>query len=183
MNGLMMQESLLISSLLAHAERHLADQHVVSRRVEGDIHLVVDAAGHELPWDGKTSRGLLVRGAWVAAQYLGDEGGDPLLQSGGEWIGSIDLENNAMAHPAVAMAASTRARRAKWDQRPLMVVEWKPGASLRRDGPLAYFAGKVVKWWPTDDVVFVEAIPLRATGKMLKNRLREQFGNHLLEMA
>jgi acyl-CoA synthetase (AMP-forming)/AMP-acid ligase II len=103
-----------------------------------------------------------------------------VIKSGGEWIGSIDIENIAMAHPAVLMAACIAARHPKWDERPLLVVVKKPGAELTRDELLGFFEGKIAKWWTPDDVVFVDAIPLGATGKMLKQRLREQFQDHLL---
>jgi 3-(methylthio)propionyl---CoA ligase len=103
-----------------------------------------------------------------------------VIKSGGEWIGSIDLENIAMAHPQVAMAACIAARHAKWDERPLLVVVKKPNATLTREDMLAFFEGRIAKWWTPDDVVFVDAIPLGATGKMLKNRLREQYGDTLM---
>jgi acyl-CoA synthetase (AMP-forming)/AMP-acid ligase II len=103
-----------------------------------------------------------------------------VIKSGGEWIGSIDLENIAMAHPAVAMAACIAARHEKWDERPLLVVVKKPNAELTKEQLIAFYEGRIAKWWTPDDVVFVDAIPLGATGKMLKNRLREQYGKHLL---
>ncbi len=106
-----------------------------------------------------------------------------VIKSGGEWIGSIDLENIAMAHPAVAMAACIAAHHPKWDERPLLVVVKQPGASLTREELLAFFEGKIAKWWTPDDVVFVDAIPLGATGKMQKNRLREEFKDHVLPTA
>ena len=106
-----------------------------------------------------------------------------VIKSGGEWIGSIDLENIAMAHPAVAMAACIAAFHPKWDERPLLVVVKKPGAELTREALLAFFDGRIAKWWTPDDVAFVDAIPLGATGKMLKNRLREQFKTHILPTA
>ena len=106
-----------------------------------------------------------------------------MIKSGGEWIGSIDLENIAMAHPAVAMAACIAAKHPKWDERPLLVVVKKPGADVTAAELLAFYEGKIAKWWTPDDVVFVDAIPLGATGKMLKNRLRELFENHLLNKA
>ena len=106
-----------------------------------------------------------------------------VIKSGGEWIGSIDLENIAMAHPGVAMAACIAAEHRKWDERPLLVVVRKPEAELTREELLAFYEGRIAKWWTPDDVVFVDAIPLGATGKMLKNRLREQYGKHLLEKA
>ena len=104
-----------------------------------------------------------------------------VIKSGGEWIGSIDLENVAMAHPAVAMAACIAARHQKWDERPLLIVVRKPNATLTKEELIAFYEGKIAKWWTPDDVVFVESIPLGATGKMLKNRLREQYSSHLLE--
>ena len=104
-----------------------------------------------------------------------------VIKSGGEWIGSIDLENIAMAHPQVAMAACIAAQHPKWDERPLLIVMKKPGAVLSCDELLAFYEGRIAKWWTPDDVIFVDAIPLGATGKMLKNRLREQYGRHLLE--
>jgi len=106
-----------------------------------------------------------------------------VIKSGGEWIGSIDLENVAMAHPAVAMAACIAARHQKWDERPLLIVVRKPNSTLTKEELIAFYEGKIAKWWTPDDVVFVESIPLGATGKMLKNRLREQYGSHLLEHA
>ena len=106
-----------------------------------------------------------------------------VIKSGGEWIGSIDLENIAMAHPAVAMAACIAAYHPKWDERPLLVVVKKPGAELTRDELLHFFDGKIAKWWTPDDVVFVDAIPLGATGKMQKNKLREALKDHKLPTA
>jgi fatty-acyl-CoA synthase len=106
-----------------------------------------------------------------------------VIKSGGEWIGSIDLENIAMAHPAVAMAACVAAFHPKWDERPLLVVVKKPGAEVTREELLAFYDGKIAKWWTPDDVVFVDAIPLGATGKMQKNKLREQLKDHKLPTA
>jgi fatty-acyl-CoA synthase len=181
------------------------------RAVYGVDLKIVDGAGNELPWGGETSGDVLVRGPWIVSQYFRGEGGDPLLggwfptgdvaridaqgymqitdrskdviKSGGEWIGSIDLENIAMAHPAVAMAACIAAFHPKWDERPLLVVVKKPGAELTREALLGFFEGKIAKWWTPDDVVFVDAIPLGATGKMQKNKLREQLKGYKLPTA
>jgi len=98
-----------------------------------------------------------------------------VIKSGGEWISSVDLENLAVAHPGVAMAAVIGVSHPKWDERPLLVVVPKPGVELGRDELLQFFEGKVARWWIPDDVQFVDAIPLGPTGKMLKNRLRERF--------
>jgi 3-(methylthio)propionyl---CoA ligase len=194
-------------------EERMAVQATQGRAVYGVDMKIVGEDGAALPWDGKVSGELLVRGPWIIQTYFKGEGGDPLvsddegrgwfptgdvatidpdgymhitdrskdvIKSGGEWIGSIDLENIAMAHPAVAMAACIAALHAKWDERPLLIVMKKPGAEVTRDELLAFFEGRIAKWWTPDDVVFVDAIPLGATGKMLKNRLREQYGKHLL---
>jgi fatty-acyl-CoA synthase len=172
---------------------------------------IVDPDGKELPWDGQTTGELLVKGPWIIDKYFKNEGGDPLvdgwfptgdvanidadgymqitdrakdvIKSGGEWIGSIDLENIAMAHPKVAMAACIAAKHPKWDERPLLVVVKKPNQDLTRDDMLGFFEGKIAKWWTPDDVVFVDAIPLGATGKMQKIKLREQFKDHVLPTA
>ncbi|MBA2546914.1 MAG: fatty-acid--CoA ligase [Burkholderiaceae bacterium] len=106
-----------------------------------------------------------------------------VIKSGGEWISSIEIENIAVSHPAVAMAACIAAAHPKWDERPLLVVVKKPGASVTRDDVLAHYAGKVARWQVPDDVVFVEALPLGATGKILKTKLREQFRVHRLPGA
>ena len=169
---------------------------------------IVDPQGRELPWDGQATGDLLVKGPWIVSNYFRGEGGDPLvdgwfptgdvasidpdgfmqitdrskdvIKSGGEWISSIDIENVAMAHPAVAMAACIALPHPKWDERPLLVVVRKPGAELTREALLAFYEGKVAKWQVPDDVAFVDAIPLGATGKMQKNKLREQFKQHRL---
>jgi 3-(methylthio)propionyl---CoA ligase len=196
---------------LLPAERH-AIQATQGRLVFGvEMKIVDPEGGAELPWDGQSAGDVLVRGPWIIAEYFKGEGGDPLvdgwfptgdvakinadgymqitdrskdvIKSGGEWIGSIDLENIAMAHPSVAMAACIAVAHPKWDERPMLVVVKKPNADLTRETLLAFFDGKIAKWWTPDDVVFVEAIPLGATGKMLKNRLREQFKGHRLPTA
>ncbi len=190
------------------ADARYAVQSKQGRGVYGVDMKIVDPNGAELPWDGNASGDLLVRGPWIVSSYFKGEGGDPLqdgwfptgdvakidadgymqitdrskdvIKSGGEWIGSIDLENIAMAHPSVAMAACIAAKHPKWDERPLLVVQKKPGAELSREELLGFYQGKIAKWWTPDDVVFVDAIPLGATGKMLKNKLREQFRDHCL---
>ncbi len=103
-----------------------------------------------------------------------------VIKSGGEWISSIDIENIAMAHPAIAMAACIGVFHPKWDERPIVVVVKKPGAEVSRDELIQFYDGKTAKWQIPDDVVFVDAIPLGATGKMLKTRLREQLKDYKL---
>ena len=193
------------------AQQRYAVQAKQGRAIYGVDMKIVDPEGQALPWDGKASGELMVKGPWIVNEYLKGEGGSPLvdgwfptgdvasidadgymqitdrskdvIKSGGEWIGSIDLENIAMAHPKVAMAACIAAFHPKWDERPLLVVVKKPNVELTREELLAFFDGRIAKWWTPDDVVFVDAIPLGATGKMLKNRLREQFKNHKLPSA
>lgn len=107
-----------------------------------------------------------------------------VIKSGGEWISSIDIENIASGHPEVMMAACIAIAHPKWDERPLLVIEKKPNHQLSdqelKGQLLNYFEGKIAKWWTPDDVVFVEKIPLTATGKMQKLKLREQFKDYQL---
>lgn len=169
---------------------------------------IVDPEGGELPWDGASAGDLLVKGPWIIEHYFKHEH-EPLLidgwfhtgdvatidadgfvqitdrskdviKSGGEWISSIEIENIAMSHPAVAMAACIAVPHPKWTERPLLVAVKKPGAELARDTLLGFFEGKVANWQVPDDVVFVESIPLGATGKMQKSVLRERFRDHAL---
>jgi fatty-acyl-CoA synthase len=103
-----------------------------------------------------------------------------VIKSGGEWIGSIDIENIAMGHPAVAQAACIGVRHPKWDERPVLVVVRRPEAALTREEMLRFFDGKIAKFWMPDDVLFVDSLPTGATGKIQKNRLREQFREYRL---
>ncbi|MDM0000778.1 3-(methylthio)propionyl-CoA ligase [Variovorax sp. J22P240] len=103
-----------------------------------------------------------------------------VIKSGGEWISSIEVENIAVAHPAIAMAACIGVAHPKWDERPIVVVVRKPGAEVLREELLAFYEGKTAKWQIPDDVVFAEAIPIGATGKILKARLREQLRDYKL---
>jgi 3-(methylthio)propionyl---CoA ligase len=169
---------------------------------------IVGDDGNELPWNGTAFGDLYVKGPWIVREYFKGEGGDPLvdgwfptgdvatidadgymqitdrskdvIKSGGEWISSIDIENIAVAHPAVAMAACIGVKHPKWDERPIVAVVKKPGAELTREELLKFYEGKTAKWQIPDDVVFVEAIPLGATGKMLKTRLREMLKDYRL---
>ena len=172
---------------------------------------IVDADNRELPWDGKTYGDLLVKGPWIISDYFKGEGGSPLvdgwfptgdvatidadgfmqitdrskdvIKSGGEWISSIDVENIAMAHPAVAMAACIGMKHPKWDERPIIAVVKKQGAEVSREQLLQFYEGRVAKWQIPDDVVFVDAIPLGATGKMQKTKLRELLKDYKLPDA
>ena len=107
-----------------------------------------------------------------------------VIKSGGEWISSIDLENTRSAHPAVAEAAVIGVAHPKWDERPLLIVREEAGRrASTREELLEFYDGKVAKWWLPDDVVFVEALPHTATGKILKTRLREDFKDYRLPTA
>ena len=192
---------------LSEAERN-AIRMKQGRAIYGVDLKIVGADGSEQPWDGTTYGDLYVTGPWILASYFKNEGGDPLeggwfptgdvatidadgfmqitdrskdvIKSGGEWISSIDVENTAMGHPAVAMAACIGMPHPKWDERPIVAVALKPGAEVSREELLKFFEGKMAKWQIPDDVVFVESIPIGATGKMLKTKLREQLRDYKL---
>jgi fatty-acyl-CoA synthase len=167
---------------------------------------IVDGDGNALPHDGKAFGDLMVRGPWITSGYFKSEGGDALvdgwfptgdvatidadgymqitdrskdvIKSGGEWISSIDLENIAVAHPAVTEAAVIGAAHPKWDERPLLVVIKKAGHEVTRDELIAFYEGKVAKWWIPDDVIFVDDLPHTATGKLSKLQLRERLRDY-----
>ena len=193
---------------LSHAEQ--LDLRVKQGRPPFGVEMKIVGSGNkDLPRDGKAFGDLLVRGPWVTCGYFKGEGGEILdrdgwfttgdvatldadgymqitdrskdvIKSGGEWISSIDLENAAMAHPAVAEAAVIGVHHPKWDERPLMIVQKKPGGTLGKKELIDFLSTKVAKWWLPDDVQFVEAIPHTATGKILKTRLRQQFEGYKL---
>ena len=174
---------------------------------------ITDDTGKELPHDGKAFGALKVRGPWVASGYFRrDDCGDlfdadgwfntgdvaticPLgylqitdrtkdvIKSGGEWISSIELENLAVAHPAVLQAAVIAVPHPQWQERPLLVVVLKPDAAATRDELLEFYLGKVAKWWIPDDVAFVDKLPLTATGKLSKLQLRKQFEGYAMREA
>jgi fatty-acyl-CoA synthase len=169
---------------------------------------IVNDNGDELPWDGKTFGHLQVKGPWIISGYFKSEGGDVLMdgwfptgdvatidadaymqitdrskdviKSGGEWIGTVDLENIACAHPAVLQAACIGIHHPKWDERPLLVAVKRPNMDVSKEALLAFYEGKIAKWWTPDDVVFMETLPLGATGKVLKNKIREQLKEYKL---
>jgi fatty-acyl-CoA synthase len=178
------------------------------RAVFGVMLKIVDDDGARLAHDGKAAGRLKVRGHWVAAGYYGsaeqvlDEEGyfdtgdvatiDPdgymhitdrakdVIKSGGEWISSIDLENAAMSHPAVSEAAVIGVAHPTWQERPLLVVVRKAGVAVTREALLTHLNGQVARWWVPDDVLFVDALPHTATGKLQKMRLRELLKDYRL---
>ena len=195
----------------AGREAQLAVKNKQGRAIFGVDMRIVGEDGQELPWDGKAFGNLLVKGPWITSSYMKGEGGDPLkdgwfptgdvatmdadgymqitdrskdvIKSGGEWISSIDLENIAVAHPAIAEAAVIGIAHPKWDERPIVVAVKKPGQDVSREELLKYFEGKIAKWWMPDDVVFVDELPHTATGKLSKLTLRQKFTTYKLPGA
>ena len=190
------------------AEEKLALQSKQGRPLYGVDLRILGPDRQPVPHDGVQSGDLQVRGHWITSQYFGrpneqsvhdgwfttgdvatidDDGymqitdrSKDVIKSGGEWISSIALENVAVGHPAVAEAAAVAVHHPKWDERPLLVVVKKEGAALTREDMLAWFEGKVAKWWIPDEVVFVEQLPHTATGKLLKLQLRHEYHNYPL---
>jgi fatty-acyl-CoA synthase len=165
---------------------------------------VVDDAGHTLPRDGASQGELMVRGQWIMDRYhkadrsalvdgwfpTGDiatidsqgvmqirDRTKDVIKSGGEWISSIDLENAAAAHPAVAMAAVIGVKHPKWDERPLLLIVRKPGQAVDKPEILQFLADRVAKWWLPEDVQFIDSLPVGGTGKVQKNELRQRYGH------
>jgi fatty-acyl-CoA synthase len=173
---------------------------------------LVDDAGNVLPHDGTTFGRLLVKGPFVVGQYFKEEGGQILdednwfdtgdvamidehgfmqitdrakdvIKSGGEWISSIDIENIAVGHPKAALCAVIGALHPKWDERPVLLVKLNPGETGTKEEFLSFLEGKIAKWWTPDDVVFVDDIPLGATGKIDKKLIRERMKDYVLPTA
>ena len=173
---------------------------------------IEDDADRELPHDGKTFGRLKVQGPFVAREYFKGDGGkilddegyfdtgdvatiDPdgfmqitdrakdVIKSGGEWISTIEIENLAVGHPKAALAAVIGAAHPKWDERPVLLVKLKDGESASKQDFLDFLEGKIAKWWTPDDVVFVDDIPLGATGKIDKKLIRERMKDYVLPTA
>ncbi|THD64804.1 long-chain-fatty-acid--CoA ligase [Phenylobacterium sp.] len=173
---------------------------------------LVDDAGNRLPHDGDTFGRLLVRGPFVVGEYFRGDGGAILddegffdtgdvatidehgfmqitdrakdvIKSGGEWISSIEIENLAVGHPKAALCAVIGAAHPKWDERPVLLVKLEPGQEAAKEEFLVYLEGKIAKWWMPDDVVFVDDIPLGATGKIDKKLIRERMKGYVLPTA
>ncbi|MND52799.1 Long-chain-fatty-acid--CoA ligase [compost metagenome] len=169
-------------------------------------------AGQEMPHDGSTYGRLMIKGPTIARAYFRDEGGEILdtegffdtgdvstiddhgfmqitdrakdvIKSGGEWISSIEIENLAVGHPKVALAAVIGAAHPKWDERPVLLIKLKDGEAEDKQEHLDFLQGKIAKWWMPDDVVFLADIPLGATGKIDKKLLREQMKDYRLPTA
>jgi fatty-acyl-CoA synthase len=170
---------------------------------------IVDEQGQELPWDGVSSGELKVRGPWVCSGYFkldespshsepgwfatGDvaaihpngflqitDRAKDVIKSGGEWISSVDLENCACGHPEVLMAAAIGVKHPKWDERPVLLVVPRPGCTPQAASILEHIAQHFAKWQLPDKVVFIEQLPLTATGKINKRSLRDSYGQVLM---
>ena len=173
---------------------------------------IVGEDGAELPRDGVAFGRLLVRGPWIVGRYFKGDGGDVLddggwfdtgdvatidglgymqivdrskdvIKSGGEWISSIDLENAAVGAPGVAEAAVIGLPHPKWDERPLLLVRPRDGATVTKQGVLDYLAPRIAKWWTPDEVLVVDDLPHTATGKLLKTELRARYKDYKLPTA
>jgi fatty-acyl-CoA synthase len=171
---------------------------------------LADDDGRRLPHDGKTFGRLMMRGPYVVDRYYRGEGGDILdadhyfdtgdiatidgygyvqltdrakdvIKSGGEWISSIEIENLAVGHPKAALAAVIGIAHPKWDERPLLLIKLKDGQTATAAEILAFLEGKIAKWWMPDQVLFVDDIPLGATGKIDKKRIREAYAGYRLQ--
>ncbi len=173
---------------------------------------ITDEADDPLPHDGEASGALWVRGPWVTSAYYGREDEPPLdaegwfptgdvatidkygylkitdrtkdvIKSGGEWISSVDIENQAVSHPDVQAAAVVGVYHPKWEERPLLIIVPKPGRTIGADAILKHLEGRITKWWMPDAVVVRESLPLTATGKISKLTLRDEYRNYLKESA
>jgi fatty-acyl-CoA synthase len=171
------------------------------------------ASNREQPWDGESRGELQVRGPWVIASYYNDprspesftddgwlRTGDvatidahgyiqlrdrtkDVIKSGGEWVSSVELENEIMAHPKVAEAAVIGVAHPKWSERPLACVVCKEGEAIAKDEIIEFLTPRVAKWWLPDDIVFVDEIPKTSVGKFSKKDLRDRFAGYRLPTA
>ncbi|MEP6660484.1 MAG: long-chain fatty acid--CoA ligase [Acidimicrobiales bacterium] len=178
-----------------------------------DVRVVEPGSIDPVAWDGETSGELQVRGPWIASDYyrtprsvdsFTDDGwlrtGDvatinqegyirlvdrtkDLIKSGGEWISSVDIENELMSHPKIAEAAVIGVPHPRWSERPLACVVVKPGEELTPDDVLAFLAPKLAKWQLPDDVVFIDEVPKTSVGKFSKKTLRDRFADYQLPGA
>jgi fatty-acyl-CoA synthase len=166
-----------------------------------------------LPWDGESSGELQCAGPWIASDYYNDPRSresftddgwlrtgdvavvDPkgrirlvdrtkdLIKSGGEWISSVDVENELMAHPSIAEAAVIGVPHPKWSERPLACVVVKPGETLTEKEVIDHLIPRLAKWQLPDAVVFIPEVPKTSVGKFSKKTLREQFADYVLPDA
>jgi len=170
---------------------------------------IVGPNGKKLPWDGKAFGNLMVRGPCVTSGYFKGEGGNTLdpegyfdtgdvatidadgymqitdrskdvIKSGGEWISSIDLENEAVGCAGIAEAAVIAVPHPKWDERPLLLAVKEQDAIVTKEDVIEHMKRSLAKWQLPDDVLFLNELPHTATGKLLKTKLRSQYGEYKL---
>ncbi len=208
---------------VSHLKSHMADwpedqQFKVRAKqgttVPGVEARIVDAEGHELPWDGKNFGELQVRGPWVIRSYYNDPRGadsfqdgwfrtgdvatmirkaiyeivdrtKDLVKSGGEWISTVDLENEIMAHPKVMEAVVIAVPHPRWQERPLACVVPRPDCkdSITSAEILDFLSSRVAHWQLPDEVIFIESVPKTSVGKFDKKVLRDQFKDYELPTA
>jgi len=178
------------------------------RAIYGVDMKIVDGVGKDLPWDGKAFGNLFVRGPWITSGYFKGEGGNvtdddwfdtgdvatidadgymqitdrskDVIKSGGEWISSIDVENEAVGCPGIAEAAVIAVSHPKWDERPLLIAVKETDAAITKEDVIEHLAGSLAKWQLPDDVIFVDELPHTATGKILKTKLRSEYRDYRL---
>lgn len=178
-----------------------------------ELRIADQVSGEILPWDGESQGELQVRGPWIASSYYDDERspesftedgwlrtGDvavfetygalrlvdrvkDVVKSGGEWISSVELENEIMSHPKVAEAAVVGMHHPKWQERPVAFVVAAEGEDVSKDEIISYLDGRVAKWWLPDDVVFIDEVPKTSVGKFSKKDLREEFSDYVIPGA
>jgi fatty-acyl-CoA synthase len=171
---------------------------------------LIDGEGGEVSWDGESTGEIQVRGPWVAARYFRDDSGEEkfdsgwlrtgdiaavdqkgfvqitdrakdVIKSGGEWISSVELENEVMSHPDVIEAAVIAKPDERWAERPLCCVVLREGASITAEDLLDHLRGRVAKWWLPDEFAFVEEVPKTSVGKFDKKVLRSRLTEGTLE--
>ena len=195
---------------LPKTERY-AIQTTAGRACYGVDMMIADANGNPLPHDGETSGELRVRGPWITQRYFQRD--DPetfpdgwlatgdiavidshgymkvvdrkkdVIKSGGEWISSLEIESITSQHPAVKESCVIGVKHPKWDERPLLLVVLNTGAAITKQDIYEFLAGKIAKWWTPDDILIVDELPHTGTGKLIKNELRKQYFNYLMEQS
>ena len=175
-----------------------------------DCRIVEPDTTTSVPRDGETSGELQCRGSWIAASYYDDpRSGDSftadgwlrtgdvavmdptgrirlvdrtkdLIKSGGEWISSVEIENELMAHPKIKEAAVIGVTHTRWSERPLACVVLQAGETMTKDEVIEFISPHLAKWQIPDDVVFIDEVPKTSVGKFSKKTLRDQFADYVL---
>ena len=189
----------------AEGERHWVYRSTAGRPVALVEIRIVDESGEPLPWDGEAQGELECRGPWVASAYYRDDAPekfhdgwlrtgdiasiDPdgyiiirdrtkdVIKSGGEWISSVDLENELMSHPDVVEAAVIAKPDDRWAERPLACVVVKEGASLDAQAIVEHLEPRVARFWLPDEIAFIPEVPKTSTGKFDKKLLRQRLAD------